>query len=72
MAEQEKTPGELRSDLMRETEEALLRAIKESARKYPQPDSLKALGEAYSLVMASKSSLSSAGAKPSGRAVSSR
>lgn len=47
MAEQEKTPSELRAELRRDTEGALLEAIKAAADKRPGPESLRALAEAY-------------------------
>ncbi|WP_420111625.1 hypothetical protein [Pseudactinotalea sp.] len=70
MEEQEKSPTEQRAALKRQTEGALLQAIKSRAEKTPTPDLLKTLAEAYALVMSNKApedKSSEGGSKPGGQ-----
>lgn len=54
MVEQEKSYYERQQELKRETERALLTAIKESAERFDQPSALRELAEAYAAVMQNK------------------
>lgn len=51
MAEQEKSFDEQQQDLRRETERALLTAIRDAAKTFDQPSYLRELSEAYAAVM---------------------
>lgn len=67
MAEQEKTPSEIRAELKRDTEGALLEAIKETAESRPGPDGLRALSEAFVNVSGVRTPSSKSDGEPSGR-----
>ncbi|GAB4095588.1 hypothetical protein GCM10028787_10630 [Brachybacterium horti] len=67
MAEQEKTPGELRDELKRDTAGALLEAIRETAESRPGPDGLRALSEAFAIVLGAKTPTEKNEGESSGR-----